>query len=60
MPDPRIPVTVRLSRAGLDRIDALADGRDRSAVVRALLAEALTSPQTLAAVKRRLTSESTV
>lgn len=58
MPDPRVPITVRLSPAGLARIDALTDGRDRSSVVRALLAEALTTPTVLAAVKRRLTTES--
>jgi hypothetical protein len=42
-PDSRVPVTVRLSPDGLAKIDALAaeEERDRSAMVRLLLREAL-------------------
>jgi hypothetical protein len=41
--DERIPITVRLSKAGLTEIDQMAedDERDRSAMIRLLLKEAV-------------------
>ena len=60
--EPRKPISLRLSDAGLERLDELADGivpkPTRSAVLRALLGEALRNPGVLAAARTRLRGES--
>ena len=51
----RVPVTVRLARAGIAEIDAMArdEDRDRSSMVRILLREAIAARRAKVAAKPR-------
>jgi len=58
-PPPRVQVRTRIAEPAVGVIDKIAGelSSDRSKVVRALIAEALTTPSCMVGVRRRLRSE---